>query len=89
MLGATCICGSSAAVAIAGSIHTSKDEKRLQIKQSTQTIIAIMGLLNTPLLPLMALVHTSLGINPIVVGSWIGGSIDSTGQVIAAASLGK
>ena len=52
------------------------------------TIIALMGLLNTPIMPLLPMVRDLLHVNPVVVGAWIGGSIDSTGQVIASASLG-
>jgi uncharacterized membrane protein YadS len=47
-----------------------------------------MGMLNTPLMPLLPLIRTRLNVNPVIVGSWIGGSVDSTGQVIASASLG-
>jgi uncharacterized membrane protein YadS len=44
-------------------------------------------MLNTPLMPLLPLLHTRLNMNPVIVGSWIGGSVDSTGQVVASASL--
>ncbi|CAE7631885.1 unnamed protein product [Symbiodinium microadriaticum] len=39
-------------------------------------------------MPLLPLLRTKINMNPVVVGSWIGGSVDSTGQVIASASLG-
>jgi uncharacterized membrane protein YadS len=39
-------------------------------------------------MPLMPLVKTLGHVNPIVVGAWIGGSIDSTGQVTASAQMG-
>lgn len=81
--GATSICGSSAATAISSSIHpaTYKDEV-------CKTIIALMGLFNAPLMPLFPLVKTVGHMNPSVVGAWIGGSIDSTGQVTASAQMG-
>ncbi|CAM9482010.1 unnamed protein product, partial [Ectocarpus fasciculatus] len=87
--GATCICGSSAATAIAGSVHSKSDFDREKTKDTTQTIIALMSMLNTPLMPLLPLLYTQYNVNPSVVGAWIGGSIDSTGQVIASASLGS
>jgi len=81
--GATCICGSSAATALSSSLHdpSYKDE-------TCKTIIALMGLFNAPLMPLMPLGKTAFGLNPAVVGAWIGGSIDSTGQVTASAQMG-
>lgn len=96
--GATSICGSSAATAIATAIYDedadgggggAKDSKNPKFAQDT--IIALMGLFNTPLMPLLPLPATlgSTRLNAKVIGAWIGGSIDSTGQVIASASLGS
>jgi uncharacterized membrane protein YadS len=78
--GATSICGSSAATALSASLHPKgyKDEV-------AKTMIAIMGVLNAPLMPLMPLAFTVFKLNPTVIGAWIGGSIDSTGQVTASA----
>ena len=81
--GATCICGSSAATALSSSIHAPKYED-----QTCKAIIAIMGVFNAPLMPLMPLAKTVFDANAAVVGAWIGGSIDSTGQVVAAAEMG-
>lgn len=39
-------------------------------------------------MPILPLMYTQLHFNPFVVGAWIGGCVDSTGQVIASASLG-
>ena len=82
--GATSICGSSAATAISASIHPKgyKDEV-------VKTIIALMGVLNAPLMPLMPLIARSMKVNSVVEGAWIGGSIDSTGQVVASAQMGS
>lgn len=81
--GATCICGSSAATALSSSIHESGYEDA-----TCKAIIAIMGVFNAPLMPLMPLAKTVFNANPAVVGAWIGGSIDSTGQVVASAEMG-
>lgn len=81
--GATSICGSSAATALSSSIH----EKNYK-DETARTIIAIMGVFNSPLMPLMPLLKTIGHINPVVIGGWIGGSIDSTGQVTASAQMG-
>jgi len=81
--GATCICGSSAATALSSSIHEAGFEDG-----ACKAIIAIMGVFNAPLMPLMPLAKTVFSANPAVVGAWIGGSIDSTGQVVASAEMG-
>lgn len=112
--GATSICGSSAATAIASAVQVSEDApyeivsidrvsfisatelggktvaEKINSKtdQSCRSIIALMGILNTPLMPLLPLARVVGGMNPKVVGAWIGGCVDSTGQVIASASLG-
>jgi uncharacterized membrane protein YadS len=85
--GATSICGSSAATAISASIHVQDPDAPPFVDHACSTIIALMGMLNTPLMPLMPLLRTRLNMNPVIVGSWIGGSVDSTGQVVASASL--
>lgn len=77
IVGATCICGSSAATAIAVALGIPADAPIVQ------TILALMGVLNTPLIPTMP----RLPARDHVVGAWIGGSIDSTGQVIACAAI--
>ena len=87
--GATTVCGSSAATAISAAVHHQSDPSAPPfVDKACSTVIALMGLLNTPLMPLLPLLHTKGNMNPVVVGSWIGGAVDSTGQVIASASLG-
>lgn len=86
--GATSICGSSAATAISAAIHVQEPNEPPYVDKACSTVIALMGMLNTPLMPLLPLIRTRLNVNPVIVGSWIGGSVDSTGQVIASASLG-
>ena len=89
--GASSICGSSAATAISAAVHEGEGLDEAGVPKEDHvcsTIIALMGLLNTPIMPLLPMVRDLLHVNPVVVGAWIGGSIDSTGQVIASASLG-
>lgn len=86
--GATSICGSSAATAISAAIHVQSDPSEPPyVDQACSTVIALMGMLNTPLMPILPLLRTRMNMNPVIIGSWIGGSIDSTGQVVASASL--
>ncbi len=81
--GATSICGSSAATALSSAVHQKGFDDAV-----ARTMIAIMGVFNAPLMPIMPLFKTLLGMNPTVVGAWIGGCIDSTGQVTASAQMG-
>jgi len=74
-IGATVICGASAATSIASTIGTDSD--------TTNLVIGLIGILNIPLIPLMP----RADLPPNVLGAWIGGSIDSTGPVIASASI--
>lgn len=78
LVGGATICGSSAATAITSSIGGDK--------QVASLVIAIMSFFTVPLIPTMPLFATALKINPRVSGAWIGGSVDSTGAVIATAS---
>lgn len=78
-VGATCICGSSAATSIYGVIGGEKDILNF--------VIALIGIANIPLIPLMPLARNTIAQNPAVMGAWLGGSVDSTGQVIAAATI--
>ena len=76
-VGAATICGSSAAAAISSVVKAAK--------ANTQLVIAVVGVANIPLIPLLPRFAALLP--PRVMGSWIGGSVDSTGQVIACASI--
>jgi uncharacterized membrane protein YadS len=54
--------------------------------QLVTTFIAVMSVLTIPLIPTMPMMGKL--VNDEVVGAWIGGCVDSTGAVIATASLG-
>lgn len=79
IVGATCVCGSSAAVAIATSVGISTDAPIVK------GVLSIIGIFNIPLIPTMP--YMTRWEDDRVVGAWIGGSVDSTGQVIACASI--
>ena len=86
--GATSICGSSAATAIATVLYPGESEgDKKSRSQIVDPIVALMGLLNTPLMPLLPIANKFGSLNEAVTGAWIGGCIDSTGQVVASASL--
>ncbi len=76
---AVSICGVSAAIATAGAIKG--DPKKLSYVISLVLVTAIPMMLFMP--PLAA----SLGLSPEVTGAWIGGTIDTTGAVVAAGTL--
>jgi uncharacterized membrane protein YadS len=69
------ICGSSASMAVADGI---KADKNIAIN-----VILIMSVLTVPLIPSMPPVGEAIGFNENTMGAWIGGSVDSTGAVVA------
>lgn len=76
------VCGVSAAIATAGACKAKKEELSLAIGISL-AFTAIM-------MVVMPMIIKLLGINEIVGGAWMGGTIDSTGAVAAAgAALGE
>lgn len=76
------VCGVSAAIATAAACRAKKEELSFAIGLSL-----IFTVLMMVALPLAA---RALGLNPIIAGAWIGGTIDSTGAVVAAgATLGE
>lgn len=76
---AVSICGVSAAIATAGAIEG--DSKKLSYVISLVLITAI------PMMILMPYAANSLGLSQEVTGAWLGGSIDTTGAVVASGSL--
>lgn len=78
MSGATFICGSSAAIALASSMG---------VPHKTDMPIAIISIFTIPSIIALPYVAKSLDFSPTVSGAWFGGCVDSTGAVIAAASI--
>lgn len=76
---AVSICGVSAAIATAGAIHG--DNKKLSYVISLVLITAI------PMMVFMPWMAREFGLSQEVTGAWLGGSIDTTGAVVASGTL--
>lgn len=76
---AVSICGVSAAIATSGAIKG--DPKKLSYVVSMVLITAIPMMVGMPYLAKM------MGLSEEVTGAWLGGSIDTTGAVVASGSL--
>lgn len=76
---AVSICGVSAAIATSGAIKG--DPKKLSYVVSMVLITAIPMMIGMPYLA------RYLGLSQEVTGAWLGGSIDTTGAVVASGSL--
>ena len=76
---AVSICGVSAAIATAGAIKG--DTKKLSYVISLVLITAI------PMMIFMPVIAKQLELSEEVTGAWLGGSIDTTGAVVASGSL--
>jgi len=76
---AVSICGVSAAIATSGAIHG--DSKKLSYVISLVLITAI------PMMLLMPYAATLMGLSPAVTGAWLGGTIDTSGAVVAAGTI--
>ncbi|MBD0256044.1 MAG: putative sulfate exporter family transporter [Cytophagales bacterium] len=76
---AVSICGVSAAIATSGAIQG--DAKKLSYVVSMVLITAI------PMMILMPYLAGYLGLSQEVTGAWLGGSIDTTGAVVASGTL--
>ena len=73
---AVSICGVSAAIATCGAIKG--DNRKLPFVVSIVLVVAI------PMMYIMPLVAKWLGLSQEVAGAWLGGTIDTTGAVVAA-----
>jgi uncharacterized membrane protein YadS len=73
------VCGSSAVAAVGEVLGA--DDKLMS------ALIALMSILTIPLIVLLPLVGEAINLNNSTLGAWQGGSIDSTGAVVASASL--
>lgn len=76
---AVSICGVSAAIATSGAIKG--DSKKLSYVISMVLITAI------PMMIFMPVIANYFGLSQEVTGAWLGGSIDTTGAVVASGSL--
>lgn len=76
---AVSICGVSAAIATSGAIEG--DNRKLSHVISLVLIIAIPMMLFMPYIAIWA------GMTPAVAGAWLGGTIDTSGAVVAAGTL--
>jgi uncharacterized integral membrane protein (TIGR00698 family) len=76
---AVSICGVSAAIATAGAIKG--DGKKLSYVVSLVLIVAL------PMLILLPIAAKFLGLNPAQAGAWIGGTIDTSGAVVASGTI--
>ena len=73
------VCGTSAAIATAAACRAKKEELTLAVGLSL-TFTAIM------MIAMPALIK-AIGLDPVLGGAWIGGTIDSTGAVAAAGAF--
>lgn len=76
---AVSICGVSAAIATSGAIQG--DSKKLSYVISLVLITAI------PMMLFMPWVAQALGLSAAATGAWLGGTIDTTGAVVASGTL--
>ena len=76
---AVSICGVSAAIATCGAIEG--DKKKLSYVTSLVLIVAV------PMMVLMPWAVKSFNIPDIVGGAWLGGTLDTSGSVVAAGAL--
>jgi uncharacterized integral membrane protein (TIGR00698 family) len=76
---AVSICGVSAAIATSGAIKG--DSKKLSYVISLVLITAI------PMMIFMPYIAKAMGLSEEVTGAWLGGTIDTTGAVVASGTL--
>jgi len=76
---AVSICGVSAAIAACGAING--DKKKLSYVTSLVLIVAV------PMMVIMPWVAKAFGIPDVVAGAWLGGTLDTSGSVVAAGAL--
>jgi len=76
---AVSICGVSAAIATSGAIKG--DAKKLSYVISLVLVVAI------PMMLLMPIAARYLGLSEEVTGAWLGGTIDTSGAVVASGTL--
>ncbi len=73
------ICGVSAAISAGGALKGNP--------KHVSYVISLILLVAVPMLVVMPLLTRAIGLPPAVAGAWIGGTIDTTGAVVAAGTL--
>lgn len=81
---ATSVCGTSAAIATAAAAKAKKTDLTFAVGMSLIFTVAMM--VGMPFLCKWALANNFLGMTELIGGSWIGGTVDSTGAVVLAGS---
>jgi len=76
---ATSVCGVSAAIAVAGASRAKKEELTLTVGMTL--IFTVLMMVFMPMF-----VH-AVGMSDVLGGAWIGGTVDSTGAVVAAGAF--
>lgn len=76
---AVSICGVSAAIATAGAVKG--DPKKLSYVTSIVLMCAV------PMMVLMPIISKAVGMPDAVAGAWLGGTLDTSGSVVAAGAL--
>lgn len=76
---AVSICGVSAAIAACGAIQG--DRRKLSYVTSIVLIVAV------PMIVLQPWLARAMGLPDAVAGAWLGGTLDTTGSVVAAGAL--
>jgi uncharacterized integral membrane protein (TIGR00698 family) len=76
---ATSVCGVSAAIAAAAASRAKKEDLTLAVGMTLIFTVLMMFL--------MPLGIKAIGMHPILGAAWMGGTIDSTGAVVAAGSM--
>jgi uncharacterized membrane protein YadS len=76
---AVSICGVSAAIAACGAVQG--DRKKLSYVASVVLIVAV------PMIVIQPWLIRVMGLSDIVGGAWLGGTLDTTGSVVAAGAL--
>lgn len=76
---ATSVCGVSAAIAVAAACKAKKAELTLAVGMTM--IFTVLMMIGMPAL------SKAVGLDPAIGGAWLGGTIDSTGAVVAAGAF--
>ncbi len=79
---ATSVCGTSAAIATAAACKAKKNDLTFAVGMSL--IFTVLMMVGMPFFCQWAIKANFLGMTELIGGSWIGGTVDSTGAVVLA-----